>query len=345
MFDVLESIFNWVSGQNGFAKLLAWTGSISLMIAGICFSLLFVIKNLSGESEIKNNDNEVIETAEKQKDKTNSTIIINSENNSENIRNINNSFSLINMRDFFSSLFNNNTLSKVLIKDNKPTIHEPNTVKNPTQWKIYEYSASDDNGHNFDFNIYILGDEFNWFYRSCNTITFGNNEKFNLTELTKYIESIGVQYKLKNAKDIITVGLASQEIMKNAPDEEIAIDFENMRAFRRARNLKLLTEKNTETNANFHKLTLGKYTNYSETNTDNPSQTSMQRRIIIIAIFDRDENVKLGELLPQILPKVESFPINLSDYELFKLGDIDFSHLYNSKYDGLMEEFNKYCYD
>ncbi len=221
--------------------------------------------------------------------------------------------------------------------------NEDDTSKKSMQWEVHEYHEVDDNGHDFDFKVYILGNEFNWLYRSCNTITF-NDQEFDLTELTEYIKSVGVQHTLKDAKDIITVGLASQEIMKNAPDEEIAIEFENMRAFRRARILKFLTKKNTKTNANFHKLTLGKYS-HNETTSPNKNKTSMQRRIIIIAVFDRDENENLGDLLPQILPRVENFPINLSDYNLFQLGDIDFSNLYDLEYANLMQEFNKYCYN
>lgn len=184
----------------------------------------------------------------------------------------------------------------------------------------------------FEMNVYILGNGYHWAYKSCNSVEH-NGQIENLENLlSEYITIREVEQKLNTAKNIIAVGMSSQEVYNK--EIEIAI------AYKRASNLEYILKRHINNkNAIFHKLTLGYYVGNSKM-TQNEALTFHQRPILIISMTMEENVDNLSDTLRRILPQIEEMPIKLSDYSNFYLGNLTFHHLTENERNILNREFN-----
>lgn len=177
-------------------------------------------------------------------------------------------------------------------------------------WQGSRIETVDSQGKRFELDIFILGDDFNWAFESCKHIKYDGNN----ADLESYITTPGVVTQLSYAKDIVAVGLASQEINKNNPEVE------EVRAYLRAIELKRLISSSVElpNPVQYHSLTLGYYIG-SKISTENPNVTSIQRPILIIGIRERENEIDLQKELEYLLKRKANLKINFSDYSEFSL--------------------------
>lgn len=174
-------------------------------------------------------------------------------------------------------------------------------------WGVTDIQSKDSQGNSFNLSVFILGEDYNWAYESCKYIE-KNGENVNFAE---YLDYQSVIDRLEVAKDVIAVGLASQE--GKYPE------LEKERAYARARNLKLLLEQYVKTNtAEFHKLTIGRYIG-KKVNSKSIKETAYQRPIIIVAVYEKSPNIDLRKELRMVLKESHKMPVKLNDYEQFEL--------------------------
>ncbi len=134
------------------------------------------------------------------------------------------------------------------------------------------------NGMVAKFRIAIVTQEYRWKFASADSIETGSIER----QLPNLLDKVS---GFENAKGIIAVGAASQEGHIN---QEIA------RADRRADNILLvLRTHEISEEKGLYKLNLGQY--QSEDQSKSINETSVQRRVIIIAVLSSDPRMTFEE--------------------------------------------------
>lgn len=174
----------------------------------------------------------------------------------------------------------------------------------------YEDVRGTVNNKDAQFRVAIVTQEYRWKFARTDSIESGaiSNELPNLlNNLDKFGDMLG----------IISVGCASQEGVKQ---EEIS------RAERRADNILaiLRQHKKTQKISSFYKLNLGQYSTIQKLN----KETSIQRRVIIIGILEKDirmSEIEVGKALENALQKSSlKTTVNIDSYSNF-----DFSPMQN----------------
>lgn len=130
---------------------------------------------------------------------------------------------------------------------------------------------------------------------------------------------------LNSADGIVSVGLASQEIEKDNPSNEIS------RAGNRSSNLMGYIRRSVkeEKDHRFYQLNLGRYLEID--NNISPYQSSDQRRVIVIGIFSQsfkkmsDEEIK--EKVMEALSQEHNGLINKNMYSTFQFMPMQYSRL------------------
>lgn len=134
------------------------------------------------------------------------------------------------------------------------------------------------NGMVAKFRIAIITQEYRWKFASPDSIETGSIER----QLPNLLNNVS---GFENAKGIIAVGAASQE---GNVSQEIA------RADRRADNvLLILRTHELSEEKELYKLNLGQYQSKNQSKTVN--ETSVQRRVIIIAVLNSDPRMTFEE--------------------------------------------------
>lgn len=177
--------------------------------------------------------------------------------------------------------------------------------KDQEQWEDDEVSGTDEEGRRATFKIRILSQEYLWSFRSI-------DEPIGGTEgIKELLQSENMQFQLATATDLICVGAASQEGYEER---------EAFRATRRAETLVSWTRNALPEHSNppIHTLVLGRFKNRIPGL--NHDQTSYQRRIVLIAVTEKQAHVILEEALKNALSGgSEGVPGVLGSYLSFKL--------------------------
>lgn len=125
----------------------------------------------------------------------------------------------------------------------------------------------------------IVTDEFRWKFKSHELLANGKEIR---EELPKYLDNLP---DFHNAIGLIAVGMSSQE--GNLIVEED-------RAMRRAESIILaLRPHSISEKKEIYKLNMGRFKNKTLLNKD---ETSFQRRVVIVAIMDKSDNISLEKL-------------------------------------------------
>lgn len=167
--------------------------------------------------------------------------------------------------------------------------------------------GTDSQGRSAEFEIAVLSREYEWKLGSPYQIQ-SNDEIIKVQDLQQRLEQQGIQTRLADTTDIISVGTASCEG---------SVAAEEQRALQRAKNIQLLSKNlfgQSSTVKDYHLLNLGKFKDCEKT--INPSETSYQRSLIIIGVSKKDQGVLIDEALYDRLKKKPFGDFQLEDYSL-----------------------------
>ena len=150
-------------------------------------------------------------------------------------------------------------------------------------WLIITTTGHDSKGNKVDVRIKLLSGEYRWVYESSTEAEIGGQK----TDLRPEIRGLDVD---KKATAIVAVGMASVEG-----------DFDSQSVLAEERTDKLISLIKDELKPEIpvHGLSLGRYVDDS-TRSD-PRATAVQRRVVVIEVFEPKEGADLGEAVPDAL--------------------------------------------
>lgn len=152
--------------------------------------------------------------------------------------------------------------------------------------------------------VSVLSKEIACVYESTNSAAL-NGEKIDIQE---FFGTPGMQERFNSAEGLIAVGAASQQGMTN---------LEVKRAKERANQLvHWLRTTVVNTNINLFTLNLGQFKEEASVSVE---ESSDQRRLVIISIKQKDENLNIEEALKTSLQANASWPYNIDEYSHFDL--------------------------
>jgi len=143
-------------------------------------------------------------------------------------------------------------------------------------------NAKDSSGRSATFRLMLFTDEFRWKLSSTASLEDGRVEP----EFTDAMKAV-----LNNAKEIICVGASSQELPPGVPLEQARAS-EERRAGRRAEQTAVWVRKALSRAIPIRKLNVGHHAP-----TAHSSDTSDQRRMVIILVLERDDQTNLDQAL------------------------------------------------
>jgi len=155
---------------------------------------------------------------------------------------------------------------------------QPSEVKHD----IVMRNAKDNTGRRATFRLMLFSDEFRWKLSSSASLENGLVEP----EFTD-----GMKAVLNNAREIICVGASSQELPPGVPLDQ-ATRAEERRAARRAEQTAVWVRKALTRPIPIRKLNVGHHVP-----TARSSDTSDQRRMVIILVLERDDQTNLDQAL------------------------------------------------
>jgi len=184
---------------------------------------------------------------------------------------------------------------RVIIRGNSPlpTVKvNPDPSTNNEDWYLTPpVKGKDDSGNEATFEFYTLigvNHDYGWEFGSWETIQDGLNKlSMNANKfLDLKLNQRGMKYRIENASDIISVGVASCEGYKQT---------EEARAEKRAKVIRRSVEPIAKTiKGNLYLLLLGQYSDES-CPAKSPEETLVQRSVIIIGVVQKDQNVNLKQ--------------------------------------------------
>ncbi len=190
-------------------------------------------------------------------------------------------------------------------------ITSPSCPQAPKQIADIDYfppeTGTDSKGRTAEFEVAVLSREYEWKLGSSYEIQSAG-QIINVNDLITRLQQEGIQNRLGNSTDIISVGTASCE--GDLQTEEI-------RALERAKSIQILAKTlfgNTPAIKDYHLLNLGKFKNCSSNS--NPSLTSYQRSIIIVGVTKKTPGVILDEALSDRLSSKPFGDFKIEDYSL-----------------------------
>jgi hypothetical protein len=166
---------------------------------------------------------------------------------------------------------------------NLPRDFEPGTITREV--------GIDKNGRIAEFDI--ISHEFEWKYKDTDTKDLKSD--FIDADIVEYLSNIKMKTKLNNVLDIICVGTASCE--------KIKLELEVKRAEERAIQLCELIKKVNHHNDKIQMYTLNLGI-FKDKDCTNKSQTSYQRKALIIGVIKKNKDVILEESIRDGLKKV-----------------------------------------
>lgn len=152
-------------------------------------------------------------------------------------------------------------------------------------------NAPDNEGRKATFRLLLFTDEFRWRMSSAASLENGLAEP----EFTDAMKAV-----LNDAKEIICVGASSQELPAGVPPE-VGRAAEERRAARRAEQIAVWVRKALTRPVPIRKLNVGHHAP-----TPHTTDTSDQRRVVIILVLDRDDQTNLDQALRAAMERESS---------------------------------------
>jgi hypothetical protein len=162
----------------------------------------------------------------------------------------------------------------------------------------------DSNGLAAQIEMVVLSNDFSWVYRSSTDV----QRHGVLADIKNHLMSPGISDEIKKYSDIVAVGAASSE------GTDVNAMEESKRAVYRADQIQLWIKEYISTSIPVYKLSLG-YFKGDKIARD----TSEQRKIVIIGVIKKDQEINFENALRISLPDVKAFPFNLKEYSEFSL--------------------------
>jgi len=172
-------------------------------------------------------------------------------------------------------------------------------------WEEYVAQGEDEEGKVAFFRVLILPGDFRWAFASQSVITDADGRPVDLAHTLKGDD---MRKLLQSASHIITVGAASIEG---------DLESEETRAEARARQLAAWVRPRLPRSAKSYTLNLGRYLGSCQGCSH--QQTSVQRRVVVIAVSASQPGVDISAALRHALLSTGEFPLKLSDYSSFEL--------------------------
>lgn len=184
---------------------------------------------------------------------------------------------------------------------------EPEAVTRQTRNStVFTIEGKDKAGRHGTFDVVVLNKNFLWVQGSAEDLE-KDGKVIPRAELAAAVLDEEVRNALTDAKDVITVGTASQE--GNAADE-------TARAERRARQAATLVAGAVGSTTPIWTLNLGQYRNpCADCETGG---TSWQRPFIVVAVKEADPGTEIGEALADAMSGKDNLP-SPSSYSAFAL--------------------------
>lgn len=152
--------------------------------------------------------------------------------------------------------------------------------------------------------IIVLSNDFSWAFQSHTKVEREGRD----ADIPQHLMTPGISSEIKKYTDVIAVGAASNEGVSTNPTEEAN------RAARRADQLQLWIKEYVATSNSLHRLALGYYKG-----NDGNTQSSDQRRVVIVGVLKKDQGLDLREALRTSLTIMSTFPFKLDEYSSFEL--------------------------
>ena len=149
-------------------------------------------------------------------------------------------------------------------------------------------NAPDSSGRKATFRLLLFTDEFRWRMSSTASLEDGRMEP----QFTDAMKAV-----LNNAREIICVGASSQELPPGVPFEQ-GVAAEERRAARRAEQIAVWVRKAVSKPIPIRKLNVGYHAPKPAT-----SNTSDQRRVVIILVLERDDQANLDQALREAMER------------------------------------------
>jgi hypothetical protein len=203
----------------------------------------------------------------------------------------------------FYLIINNNGCNNYVAQAGAPSA--PGNPQRSGQWSTFPTSGEDEKGRRADFLIEVLAQEDRWKLRETEQLESGPVDRV----LPPYLKSLE---KLDKAKGVIVVGTASQEG---------GLLSEEGRADHRADRLLKLVKPITGLKKTY-KLNLGQHSTDHAADT---SDTSYQRRVIIIDILENDPEMSVADIraaLLNALSKEKKYSFDAVRYSKFVLEEV-----------------------
>ena len=161
--------------------------------------------------------------------------------------------------------------------------------------------GTDESGKAAKMVVSVLSKEFNWSLGSTETVELSGKK----TNYVEYIGSPRFITAFNECSDIIVLGMASKEGKQKT---------EEKRAYDRGIQLIVWLRQLINENPSLYLLNMGQYQG------ENNLESTFQRRIVLICIFEKDEDVDIRSALYASLIGNKAFNFPLRDYSRF--GDI-----------------------
>jgi hypothetical protein len=161
--------------------------------------------------------------------------------------------------------------------------------------------GTDEQGKSAKMVVSVLSKEFNWSMGSTNTVELLGKK----IDYLEYIGSDSFVQAFNECEDIVVLGMASKE--GNQISEE-------RRAYKRGLQLGVWLRQLINPKPAIYLLNIGQYRG------ERGIDSSFQRRIVLICIFEKDESVDIRSALYASLLGNQAFNFPLKQYSLF--GDI-----------------------
>lgn len=190
----------------------------------------------------------------------------------------------------------------------QPSIQQTD-VTIPNVGPIHSFVCNDDQGKAGSFRAVVFLDTYNWSYKSVDLVEF-NHQPIDFLEVLK---QPAVQQVMSQAREIVAVGTASCEASKYFWGQLA----EERRAGQRARQLAgWITSLRPQ---HVHELNVGRF--QKECKSRSPAETWNQRRIVLISVTERAEDLDLESCLKQSMKSDPLLEFLIDNYSRFKLDE------------------------
>ncbi len=178
----------------------------------------------------------------------------------------------------------------------------------------YSVRGEDSEGKAAEFRIYILSNEYNWKILETTQVEQGGRP----VDLSKVLEARGVRRVMETAIDIIAAGTASFEGSKLREETRAGDRADQLVSWVR-QSVAFLNDP-----PGIYRLNLGKFMKGGSYTS--PRATAYQRKVILVAVLEKDEGVALDKALWDALKDKNLDQFTIRDYSKGNRQEFDLAH-------------------